>query len=121
MISHYWTFEDNDNNTIPNCEIDAGEGVKVDGAFENDASDWVQLNKVYLTVVKLVNDRWEYYGVYSWAGAVALKAGQMYDIKSDAAILTKGTYGLLAFSFETAPQTSGLFYKDGLFDLKFTR
>lgn len=121
MISHYRTFEDINNNSIPNCEIGADEGVKVDGAFENDAALWVQLNKVYLTVVRLENGLWQYYGDYSWTGAVAVKAGQMYDVKSNAATLLKGTYGLLSFSFETAPQTSGLFYQDGPFELKFNR
>lgn len=120
MITHYKTFEDIDNNNIPNCEINAGEGVKVAGAFENDAPLWVQLNKVYLTVVKLVNGLWQYYGVYSWTGAVAVKPDQLYDIMSDAVALSKGTYGLLSFSFETAPQTSGLYYQNGPFDLVFS-
>lgn len=121
MITHYKTFEDINNHDIPNCEINAGEGVKAAGAFENDAPLWVQLNKVYLTVVKLVNGLWQYYGVYSWAGAVAVKPDQLYDVVSDSATLPKGTYGLLSFSFETAPQTGGLYYQDGPFDLEFSR
>lgn len=121
MITQYRTFEDKDNRPIPDCEIEAWLGVKASGAFENDKSLWVQLNKINLTVVELIGGQWLYYGVFTWSGAVAIKPGEIYDIKTNAAILSQGTYGLTNFEFETAPQKSGLYWQDGLFDLRFRR
>jgi len=121
MITHYRTFEDINNRDIPNCEINAGDGVKAAGAVENIEALWVQLNKIQLIVVKLVGGQWEYYGAYTWTGAVAVKPDVIYDVKTDAAFLAQGTYGLQNFNFTTTPQTSGLHYQDGSFDLVFSR
>jgi hypothetical protein len=122
MITHYQTFDDARGNNIPNCEIETGQGVKVYGAFENDAALWVQLNKIRVIVVENVGGSWVYYGVCEWTGAVAVKPDQAYDVVSDVFTLPKGEYGVLMnFRFTTAPQESGLYYQDGPFDLEFYR
>lgn len=121
MRSIYRTFEDSNSRSIPNCKIEAGNGIKADGAFENDESLWVQLNEISLLVVKYVNGRWEGYGEYLWRGAVAVKPDVAYDIVTNAPTFPEGTYGLMNFAFKTAPRTSGLFYQNGSFDLRFTR
>lgn len=120
MITHYQTFDDARGGNIPNCEINAGDGVRVSGAFENDSALWVQLNKIRLIVVEQTNLGWEYYGVCEWTGAVAVKSGQIYDVLSGVFTLPKGNYGVLTdFRFTTAPQESGLYYQDGVFNLEF--
>lgn len=122
MITHYQTFETAAGGDIPNCEIETGRGVKVSGAFENDAALWVQLNKIRVIVVENVGGSWVYYGVCEWTGAVAVKPNQMYDIVSDVITLPKGTYGVLMdFRFTTTAQESGLYYQNGTFDLVFSR
>lgn len=120
MITHYQTFETAAGGSIPNCEIETGQGIKVAGAFENDAALWVQLNKIRVIVVENVGGSWVYYGACEWTGAVAVKPDQTYDVVSDVIMLPKGAYGVLMdFRFTTAPQTSGLYYQDGTFNLKF--
>lgn len=122
MITHYRTFENINNNAIPNCEINAGEGVKAAGAFENDAPLWVQVTAVRLIVVVLGDDRlWHIYGAYSWAGAVAVKPDILYDVATDAVNLPKGIYGLMNFDIDTAPQAGGLYYQNGPFELRWEK
>ena len=122
MITHYRTFEDINGDSIPNCEIGAGQGVRGTGAFEHDGAVWAHVVGVRLLVVVLdVNNLWKGYGEYSWVGAVAVKPDVLYDVVTDAVNLPKGTYGLMNFDISTRPQTSGLYYQDGGFNLKWEK
>lgn len=122
MIRHYRTFEDINNCDIPNCKINAGEGVKAAGAFENDAALWVHVTGVRLIVVVLgVDHLWRVFGAYSWAGAVAVKPDVLYDVATDAVNLPKGIYGLMNFDIDTAPQVGGLYYQNGPFELRWEK